>query len=135
MSKRCCVWMESCKERKRSSETPTSSPAARFRVGTGVICMSSSHLSTSSTLEVAFKLLACFVAHLDRPLAQSGRWKYRHRRRTRREKGGPLSTLELLFMLRRNHSNASSRVRHSFPSPSVPRTIPNQADCFRAFSQ
>ena len=58
MSKRCCMWMESCKERKRSSETPTWSPAARVRVGTGVICMSSNHLSTSSTLEVAFKLLA-----------------------------------------------------------------------------
>src|SRR5258706_6018670 len=35
-----------------SSESPTSSPAARVRVGTGVICMSSSHL------EVAFKVIA-----------------------------------------------------------------------------
>jgi hypothetical protein len=45
---------------KLSSESRASSSARKFRVDTGV----SSHLSTSSTLEVSFQVY-CFVANLD----------------------------------------------------------------------
>jgi hypothetical protein len=45
---------------KLSSESRASSSAAKFRVDTSV----SSHLSTSSTLEVSFPVY-CFVANLD----------------------------------------------------------------------